>query len=345
MYTNISISAPHRILVLAFPNAKSLDLVGFMEAFADANRQAATYGSGAPYELTLVTPQPGPIETTSGISLHIGKGLFDVADRYDTFVIASGQGARAASRDDRIVAAVRHIAEASPRVATICTGAYPLAATGLLDGRRVTTHWTRCQALMQRFPALTVDPDAIFTVDGKFYTSSGGTAGIDLAMAMIEEDLGRAVALGVARQLVVFLKRPGGQSQFSSHLMVEIDGPGSDRFSTLVEWMLKHLGDDLSVEALANRAAMSSRNFARRFRAAVGVTPAQYVQRLRIDAARRMLTEGDLAIGEVALRCGFVTIENMRLSFQRHIGVSPQEFRARFRRPHPISGMLHLAET
>jgi transcriptional regulator GlxA family with amidase domain len=269
--------------------------------------------------------------------------LFSARGPYDTFIVSSGRGAREAINDARTVRVVKRLAQATPRVAAICTGAFPLAATGLLDGRRITTHWTRHQLVAQTFPAVTVDPDAIFVVDGKFHTSAGGTAGIDLALAMVEHDLGRAVALSVARQLVVFLKRPGGQSQFSGHLMAEIDSPGSERFSALARWMIDHLADDLSVDALACRAAMSPRNFARRFRGAMGVTPAQYVQRLRIDAARRLLTEGDLPMGDVAERCGFGTLETLRLAFQRHLRVTPQEFRARFRRPDPIVPPAELA--
>jgi transcriptional regulator GlxA family with amidase domain len=180
-----------------------------------------------------------------------------------------------------------------------------------------------------------VDPDAIFVSDGKFHTSAGGTAGIDLALALVEADLGRSVALAVARQLVVFLKRPGGQSQFSGFMQAQVDIIGRDRFSRLLDWMLGNLDSDLSVSALAGRAAMSPRNFARRFRENMGATPAQYVQRLRVDAARRLLTEGDMATAEVAVRCGFGTVETMRLAFRRHFKVAPQQFRSMFRSAEP----------
>jgi len=252
-------------------------------------------------------------------------------------IVAGGLGARAASRDRKLLAALRRVARRTPRVASVCTGALPLAATGLLDGRRATTHWDACAAMARRFPKVKVDPDAIFVVDGKYHTSAGVTAGIDLALALVEHDLGRAEALAIARQLVVFLRRPGGQSQFSGHLQAEPGTVAGERFAALTRWMLDHLAADLSVEALAARAHMSPRNFARRFNEAMGTTPARYVQRLRLDAARRLLSEGGLAVAEVAHRTGFASLETMRLAFRRHLKVAPQDFRQRFHRPVPLA--------
>jgi transcriptional regulator GlxA family with amidase domain len=307
--------------------------MGVVEVFADANRQLAAQGLSPAYQVELAAPAAGAVETSSGIAILASLDIDNIPGRIDTLVIGSGLGAREASENPALIKRLRMLARSAGRVAAICTGAFPLSATGLLDGRRATTHWARCQQLTQRFPKVTVDPDAIFVADGKFHTSAGGTAGIDLALALVEADLGRSIALAVARQLVVFLKRPGGQSQFSGHMMAQIEGDGADRFSSLADWMVENLDADLSVEALAGRAAMSPRNFARRFRVAMGVTPAKYVQRLRVDVARRLLTDGDLPTGEVAVRCGFGGQETMRLAFQRHLRVAPSEFRERFRRP------------
>jgi len=327
----------HHVMMLALPMAQTLDVVGPMEVFAQANWRALAAGRPAPYRLELVAPKAGPVETSCGVPLLAARAFGPRTAIPDTLMIAGGQGTRKAVQDHRLIANLRRVAERAPRVATVCTGAYPLAATGLLDGRRAATHWSFCATLARRHPRITVDSDAIFVVDGKFHTSAGVTAGIDLALALVEHDLGRREALWIARQLVVFLKRPGGQSQFSAHLRAEPDTDGAQRFAELARWMLSHLDTDLSVEALASRTAMSPRNFARRFAAAMRATPARYVQQLRLDAARRMLTEGDLPIAEIARRCGFGTLETMRLAFQRHLKVPPQDFRNRFHRPATIA--------
>ncbi|MEP7240440.1 MAG: GlxA family transcriptional regulator [Devosia sp.] len=332
--SRLSPAALHRVVLVAFPTAQSLDIFGVLEVFADANRRLEERGENPHYQLELVAPEAGAVPTSSGVTVLAGRGLREVSGDIDTFILGSGPGARASVADRDLIELLRQFALRSPRVASICTGAFPLAATGLLDGRRAATHWARCQTLSASFPKVTVDPDAIFISDGKFHTSAGGTAGIDLALSLVEADLGRAIALAVARQLVVFLKRPGGQSQFSGHMMAQLDD-AEGRFSRLAQWMLEHLDQDLSVASLASHAAMSTRNLARRFSAAMGATPAQYVQRLRLDAARRLLTEGDLPIGEVAARCGFGTIETMRVAFQRHMRVAPVAFRARFQPTSP----------
>jgi transcriptional regulator GlxA family with amidase domain len=323
--------------MLALPITQALDVTGPMEVFAQANWRAVAAGRPKPYRLELAAPKAGLVDTSCGVAFNATRGFSARLPAPDTLIVAGGAGARAAIQDRKLIAALRRVALHTPRVASVCTGAYPLAAAGLLDGRRATTHWAYCDALNKRFPKVTVDPDAIFVVDGKFHTSAGVTAGIDLALAMVEQDLGRREALAIARQLVVFLRRPGGQSQFSAHLQAETETDAGARFAELARWMLAHLAADLSVEALAARAAMSPRNFARRFAAAMGATPARYVQQLRLDAARRLLTEGDLPVAEVARRAGFGSIETMRLTFQRHLKVAPQDFRQRFHRPVAIA--------
>ena len=328
---------PHRILMLAFPVAQSLDVTGPMEVFAQANAQALARGEAAPYSLELAAPRQGPVETSCGVPLLAGRALGQVRRAPGTLILAGGAGARQAVENPALLARIRQLAKRSARVASVCTGAFPLAATGLLDGRRAATHWSYAAGLAARFPSVTVDADAIFVGDGKFHTSAGITAGIDLALALVEQDLGRRAALAVARVLVVFLRRPGGQSQFSGHLIAEATAQRDERFAALDRWLLEHLDEDLSVERLAARMAMSPRTFARRFRAAVGATPAAHVQRLRLDLARRLLSEGAAPVGEVARRAGFGSLEGMRLAFQRHLKVAPQQFRARFNRPVPLA--------
>lgn len=322
----------HRVVVVVFPRVQSLDVVGAVEVFADANKQAEAHGLPFVYDIQVAAPVAGLVETSSGIPFLATASLEQITGPLDTLLIGSGRGAREAAANETLIAVVRRLAVSANWVVSVCTGAFPLAATGLLDGRRAATHWARCKEFSQKFPSVRVDPDAIYVTDGKFHTSAGGTASIDLALSLVEGDLGRATALASACQLVVYLKRPGGQAQFSNHLMIEIEQRASDRISALLGWMIEHLDQNLSVEQLASRAAMSPRNFARRFRAEVGASPAQYVQRLRLDAARRLLTEGELPTDLIAARCGFGARETMRLAFQRHLRVAPQQFRERFRR-------------
>ena len=213
------------------------------------------------------------------------------------------------------------------RVASVCTGAFLLAASGVLDGRRAVTHWSFCADLARRFPAIRVEGDPIFVRDGPVWSSAGVTAGIDLALALVEQDLGRTVALALARYLVVFLKRPGGQAQFSATLSLQA---AEDRFGALHDWISEHLADDLSLPALASRAGMSERSFSRHYVAATGLTPTRAVERLRVEAARRLLSESRLPVKRISRQCGFGSEETMRRSFLRLLAATPQDYRARF---------------
>ena len=233
----------------------------------------------------------------------------------------------AAAADPVLLDWVREQAKRSRRVASVCTGAFLLAATGLLDGRRAVTHWSYCSELARRFPAVQVEPDPIFVQDGPVWTSAGVTAGIDLALALVEEDLGRTVALAVARYLVVFLKRPGGQAQFSAALSLQT---AEDQFGALHDWINDHLADDISLPILASQARMSERSFSRRYAEATGVTPGRAVERLRVEAARRLLSESRMPLKRVSQRCGFGSEETMRRSFLRLLAATPQDYRARF---------------
>ena len=321
---------PHRILIVAFPPAQMLDVTGPLEVFTVANDIVAASGQSRPYALTLAAPVAGPVATTSGVQIVATAGVHDAGLQADTVLLAGGRGARMAIDDAPLVRALAHLCHAAERAGSICTGAFPLAATGLLDGQRATTHWAHFDEFAARFPKVQIERDALFIIEGKFHSSAGITAGIDYALALVERDLGRPLALAVARELVVFLKRPGGQSQFSAELAAEAGAPDPDRFAELTRWMGANLAADLSVELLAERCAMSSRNFARRFAAAMNVAPGKYVQALRVDAARRLLTNGQLPVERVAERCGFASSEAMRLSFRRHLAIAPSQFRARF---------------
>ncbi|MFP5391545.1 MAG: GlxA family transcriptional regulator [Gammaproteobacteria bacterium] len=324
-------ASPHRIVIAAFAPVQLLDVSGPMDVFSVANEISIDQGRAAPYRVQLAAPQAGPVACSSGVALQAQRGLFDPGLKADTLLLAGGSGTREVLRDPALVTRLRRLCERVPRVGSICTGAFALAATGLLDGRRATTHWAHFDELATTFPRVDVERDALYVIDGKYHSTAGITAGMDYALALVEHDHGRALALAVARQLVMFLKRPGGQAQFSAELAAQTTAAEPDRFAALTRWMGAHLQDDLSVAALAARAAMSPRHFARRFAEAMNATPAQYVQALRLDAARRMLTESRHPIGRIAERCGFASEEAMRACFQRHQGVAPSEFRARFR--------------
>ena len=268
----------------------------------------------------------------------MGSGVRLVADcswredrgGIDTLVVCGGD-CREVMRDEELLAWLRSCNTTVRRLASVCTGSFVLAAAGLLEDRRATTHWAWCDLMQSNFPRVSVDADALFVRDGKIYTSAGVSAGMDLALALLEEDFGHGAALWVARQLVLFLKRPGGQSQFSSHLAAQAVEPGT--LGSLTEWIVEHLDDDLSVEALARQATMSPRNFARVFTKQAGVTPAKFVERARIDRARRRLEATRLPVETIAYECGFGNAERMRRSFLRHLSVVPQDYRKRFEAP------------
>jgi len=315
---------PRRVVIVALPEVQPLDVAGPAEVLASAASVAG--GDDAAYTIEVVAPGGAPIPTDSGYAIAPAGALEAVRGPIDTLLVAGGAGARNASPET--VARVRRLAARADRVASVCTGAYVLAAAGLLDGRRATTHWSWCDDLQRRHPAVTVERDPIFVVDGPVRTSAGVTAGMDLALALVEEDLGPRVALEVARWLVVFVKRPGGQAQFSAQLA----GQSAERspLRELQAWIADHIDADLSVPALAARACMSDRHFARAFKAETGMTPAVYVESLRVEREPRALESGEAPIDAVAARCGFGTVETLRRAFSRRLGVSPAAYRNRF---------------
>jgi transcriptional regulator GlxA family with amidase domain len=311
--------------IVAFPDVQLLDVAGPLQVFESANAELRRRGKSRAYS-TKVVAQHGPVISSAGLGLT-SSPLSRHGAEIDTLLVAGGSGVHAASGNRVLVRWLAARAPSARRTASVCTGAFLLGAAGLLDGRRVATHWNDCSRLAQCYPNVRVEADPIFIQDGSIWSSAGVTAGIDLALAMVEADVGHSVAMAVARDLVVFLKRPGGQAQFSVVLKLQ------DRdhvFDRLHSWMADHLADDLSVASLAARADMSERTFVRRYRPAVGVTPARAVEMLRVEAARRLLVSSNLPIKRIAQRCGFGSEETMRRSFARDVGVSPRDYRERF---------------
>lgn len=319
--------------MVAFADAQLLDIVGPLEVFAAAARLAAGEGRApAAYRVEILARQAGPLTMSSGLAIVAGRSLAGVRGPIDTLMVAGGRGTTAALDDRQLLAFLRRQAPRARRVASVCSGTFLLAEAGLLDGKRATTHWSAAARLAHRYPRVTVDAEPIFIRQGRVYTSAGVTAGMDLALALVEEDHGPQLARAVARDLVLFLQRPGGQSQFSAQLAVQ----QADRapLAELQAWMADHLRDDLSVPALARRVAMSPRNFARVFTAAVGVTPARLVERLRLEAARRRLEESPDGVETIADACGFGSAESLRRAFVRALRVAPSAYRSRFAERH-----------
>jgi transcriptional regulator GlxA family with amidase domain len=317
-------NTPKSVHVLAFANVQVLDVTGPLQVFASANDLARGQGLPAPYAPTVVAAGGGAVMSSAGLAL-MAEPLPNESS--DTLLIAGGWGVYEAAEDPALVAWVKHQGTRSRRVASVCTGAFLLAASGWLDGRRVATHWTRCEQLARQHPKLQVEPNPIFIQDGPVWTSAGVTAGIDLALALVEEDLGRTMALVVARHLVVFLKRPGGQSQFSATLALQKRG---GRFDRLHAWIGENLTRDLGLSSLAAEAGMSERSFVRHYRAETGQTPARAVELIRVETARRLLADSAVPVKRVALQCGFGSEETLRRSFLRAVGVTPQAYRERF---------------
>lgn len=320
--------SPRHVVLVAFEGAQLLDVAGPLQAFATASELLGEVGLPPAYGLTVASRVGGPVATSSGLVLATVP-LSAASRDVDTFLVAGGPGVHAATADPELLAWVKLQAAQVRRVCSVCTGAFVLADAGLLSGRRVATHWRSCDLLQARHADLRVEPDPIFVRDGSVWTSAGATAGIDLALALIEEDEGRALALAVARRLVVFLKRPGGQSQFSAPLQLQA-AEDDGRFGVLHVWIGENLSADLRVERLAERAGMSPRSFARVYTERVGRTPAKVVEDLRIESARRDIEETDAPMKQIAARSGFGDEERMRRAFLRRLGVTPGDYRVRF---------------
>ena len=316
-----------RSIAIVVPrNAQSLDISGPLDAFLEANRQAPTKCN---YDIRLLAIDADRAVRAGGLSLVADGSIHEDERPVDTLLVAGTPDYAQAYGAAALHAWLRRQAPRSRRHGSVCTGAFFLGAAGLLDGRHATTHWQHAAELAERFPFARIMPDQIFVQDGALWTSAGVTAGIDLALKLIEDDCGRDVALSVARRLVVFLKRPGGQSQFSAHLAAQVATEG--RIGAVQHWILDHLPLDLTVKVLASRAAMSVRNFTRLFQQETGMTPADFVEMARIDSARRLLEDTDKPLQRVASSCGFANPDTMRRAFLRRLGTGPSEYRRRFR--------------
>jgi transcriptional regulator GlxA family with amidase domain len=316
-----------RIGILGFDDVTALDLVGPADVFATASQLDGVEDRRISYEVATIGITGRPFRSDSGLVLTPRYSL-RTAPALDTLIIPGGSGLREPGVTSIVAAWVRSRAGRVRRIASVCTGIYGLAPTGLLDGRRVTTHWKFADRVALKFPRLRVDADAIFVKDGKFYTAAGVTSGIDLSLALVQEDLGPQAALAVARMLVVYMKRAGGQGQYSEPLRFQTRA--SDRFSELAAWMAGHLDGDLSVEALAARACVCARHFSRRFKREFGNTPADFVEALRLDEARRLLSSDGVSIEDIAGSVGFGSADSFRRAFERRFGITPTGYRGRF---------------
>jgi transcriptional regulator GlxA family with amidase domain len=320
--------APRRVVVVAMPCAEVVDVGGILDIFYAVKERLARRGaSDQGYVVEVVSPV-ATVCAWPGLRLVADRSYRPIRGPIDTLIVTGVDGPDDASRDPDLIRWLARTAPRARRVVGLCTGTFVLAEAGLLDGRRGTTHWAFCDELAQRYPGITVERDPIYVRDGSVYTSAGATAGIDLVLALVEEDLGRRLALAVAQWMVVFLKRPGGQAQFSAQLSTQM--AAREPLRDLQAWILEHPGGDLSVDALARRVAMSPRNFFRVFVRDVGMTPGRFVERVRVESARRLLEETSRGVPDVAASCGFGSTETMRIAFRRALGVSPKGYRSRF---------------
>ncbi len=329
------VSDPPRVVVVVAPDpAQELDVTGPTAVFGQANRLCGRAGQPAPYEIHVASvSDDGIVRTETGRRMLADAPYHDIEARIgrpiDTLLLAGGAGHASAAGDVRLLDWLRAQAPRVRRLGAVCTGAFVLCGTGLLDARRATTHWRHARRLAERHPGVHVDADPIWIREGRLYTSAGVTAGMDLSLALVEEDLGYAASLEVARELVLFLRRPGNQAQFSTVLQAQ--AAQSPELRDLQAWMADHLASDLSVAVLAERVAMSPRNFARVFAKQVGDTPARYVERLRVEAVRRMLEASDRRLEGIAHATGFGNADVMRQAFLRHVQTTPERYRAAFR--------------
>jgi transcriptional regulator GlxA family with amidase domain len=316
-----------RIGIAVYDAVETLDVAGPADVFSSANQLLGK--EPGPYEVVVIGARRGRVLSESGVSLH-ADATFNENATFDTIVVPGGKGLRLHPKTRSPVSnfLLAH-AKRARRIASVCTGIYGLADTGLLDGRNVTTHWRFAADVQRLWPKLHVDADAIYIKDGKFYTSAGVTAGIDLSLSFVEEDFGSELALAVAREIVVYLKRSGGQLQYSQPLLAQTNA--KQRFGNLVEWMRSNLHGDLTLEALAERIHVSPRHFARKFKAALGLTPSDFVEGLRLDEARWLLVNGDDPVNELAQTVGYKGDDTFRRAFERRFGVAPAEYRRRFR--------------
>jgi len=319
--------APRHIVIVGYDNITSLDLSGPLEAFSSAFIEDSRGQRRPCYKVTIAALGAKTFRSESGLRMTAACFLSSLR-HLDTLLIPGGSGMRISASGQRLAIWIGRNQDRIRRIASVCTGIYGVAPTGLLNGRKVTTHWRFAANLAARYPELKVEANALYVRDGKFYTSAGITAGIDLSLALIEEDFGSQVALSVARELVVYLKRPGGQEQYSEPLKFQVES--TSRFSDLAAWIVGHLDKDLSVEALAGRINLCPRQFSRRFKSEFDSTPAAFVQRLRLDEARKRLSAAGGTVESVADSVGFRDPDSFRRAFAQQFGLAPTQYRSRF---------------
>ena len=321
-----TVSSPRTIVFVAFERFQLLDLAGPLEVFSNANDLAG----GDAYEIVVTTPDGGRVRTTSGVEVGADRAMAAAPAAFDTLVVVGGRGTRQRIADEPFLSQLRTLAGRADRITSVCSGSLLLAAAGLLDDHRATTHWGSCDLLAQHWPAVEVLPDQIYVHDRDRWTSAGVTAGIDLALALVEADHGPELAHEVAAWLVVFARRPGGQAQFSAQLQAQ--AARNPAVAEVQRWLPDHLDGDLTVERLAERAGMSPRTFARTFRAETGTTPAAHVEELRVEAARRLLETTDLTVAAIARHVGLKHAETLHRAFARRVGTTPDRYRQHFAR-------------
>jgi transcriptional regulator GlxA family with amidase domain len=318
---------PKQIVIVGYDDIMGLDLVGPLEAFGTAVLTTAAGNAVGPYQVTVAAIGAKTFRSEFGLGFTATRHLGEIREA-DTVIVPGGRGMRTGDSAEKLSAWLRRNGGAVRRIASVCTGIYGIAPSGLLNGRTVATHWKFAMDLAKRFPKLKVDANSLYVRDGKFWTAAGVTAGIDLALALIEEDFGPQVAIAVARDLVVYMKRPGGQEQYSAPLQFQLQA--RSRFADLLPWMHAHLDQDLSVEALAERLALCPRQFTRRFKQEFGSSPATFVRRMRLDQARERLSATCCSVEEVARSVGFRDGDNFRRAFERCFHVAPRDYRGRF---------------
>lgn len=316
---------PLTVAIVVPPKAQPLDVSGPLSAFREVYRQSQ---GNIRYDVRIISTEKSKSIDIDGMTVAADHSIHDVIFPVDTLLIAGTHDYQQAYRMETLSDWLQDQVPYTRRYGSVCTGAFFLAEAGLLNNKKVTTHWQQAEELAQRYPKAEVYPDAIYVQDGPLATSAGVTAGIDLSLKLIEDDYGRDLALKIARRLVVFLRRPGGQSQFSAHLAAQISS--DTRIESVQKWVLDHLNHDLTLPVLAQKAAMSVRNFGRVFRLETGNTPADFVELARVDAAKRLLEDSQIPIQSIAYQCGFTNVDLMRRAFIRRMGINPTDYRQRF---------------
>ncbi len=315
-----------RIGVVIFPEAQVLDITGPHEVFSSARCFLEIYESSKDYEVFLISKTLQQVEMSSGMQIMPTYDFSNCPVDIDTLIVPGAEDMNQVLGDGEFLQWIEEQSSKVRRLVSVCTGAFILAKLGLLKGKHITTHWAYCDDMQKLFPQLNIDSDSIFIKEGNTYTSAGVTAGMDLSLALVEEDMGKKIAMSVARKLVIFYKRPGGQKQFSEFILSQ----SNIHFSALIDWIIENLSTELSIVTLANKVNMSPRNFTRQFKEKVGETPAKFIESLRISQAHMLLENKGISLKSIASQCGFKSEEQMRRAFQRELCVTPNEYRIRF---------------